>query len=90
MGKTLVQIAPDCAFGYGGAAAHYGVIRANSKFVANDAPEQNGAIYIPIDTKDLTPYSQRVIDTRAEVLVVTWSGASIVSLMSQMQQLGVT
>ncbi len=91
MGKTFVQIAPDYAFGYAAAGAYYSVIKAmGGKFVINDTPEQNGAVYIPIDTKDLTPYLQRVIDSRADVLAVSWSGASIVPLMTQMQQLGVT
>lgn len=90
MGKTFVQIAPDYAFGYGGAASFYSVVRANGgKFAINDTPDKWGAIFIPQDAKDFTPYLQKVLETKADVLIVTWAGASFVPLFTQMQQLGI-
>lgn len=90
MGKTFVQIAPDYAFGYAGAASFYTVVKANGgKFVINDTPDKSGAIFIPQDAKDFTPYLQKVLDTKADVLIITWSGAGFVPLFTQMQQLGV-
>jgi len=90
LGKTFVQIAPDYAFGYGSAAGFYTVVKAGGgKFAVNDTPEKAGAIYIPQDAKDFTPYLEKVLDTKAEVLVVTWAGAGFVPLFTQMQQLGV-
>ncbi len=90
MGKTFVQIAPDYAFGYGSAAGFYAAVKSfNGKFAANDTAEKAGTIYIPQDAKDFTPYLQNVLDTKAEVLIVTWAGAGFVPLFQQMQQLGV-
>ena len=90
LGKTFVQIAPDYAFGYGSATGFYNVVKAGGgKFTVNDSADKVGAIYIPQDAKDFTPYLQKVLDAKAEVLIVTWAGAGFVPLFQQMQQLGV-
>ncbi len=90
LGKKFVQIAPDYAFGYGSAAGFYAAVKSfGGAFAANDTAEKAGAIYIPQDAKDFTPYLQNVLDTKAEVLIVTWAGAGFVPLFTQMQQLGV-
>jgi branched-chain amino acid transport system substrate-binding protein len=90
LGKTFVQIAPDYAFGYGSATGFYNVVKAGGgKFTINDDKDKVGAIYIPQDAKDFTPYLQKVLDAKAEVLIVTWAGAGFVPLFQQMQQLGV-
>jgi branched-chain amino acid transport system substrate-binding protein len=90
LGKTFVQVAPDYAFGYGSAAGFYAVVKAGGgTFAVNDTAEKAGAIYIPQDAKDFTPYLQKVLDTKANVLIVTWAGAGFVPLFTQMQQLGV-
>ncbi|HET9493924.1 MAG TPA: substrate-binding domain-containing protein [Chloroflexia bacterium] len=90
MGKKFVQIAPDYAFGRGSAAAFYNVVKAKGgQFVANDNDRDFGAIYAPQDTTDFTPYLNQVLDSGAEVLIVTWAGAGFVPLFQQMQQLGI-
>ncbi|MCL4488770.1 MAG: substrate-binding domain-containing protein [Chloroflexi bacterium] len=90
LGKTFVQIAPDYAFGYGSAQGFYNVVKAGGgTFATNDSPDKAGAIYIPQDAKDFTPYLQKVLDTKAQVLIVTWAGAGFTPLFQQMQQLGV-
>ncbi|MBI5030614.1 MAG: substrate-binding domain-containing protein [Chloroflexi bacterium] len=90
LGKTFVQIAPDYAFGYGSATGFYNVVKAGGgKFPVNDDKDKVGTIYIPQDAKDFTPYLQKVLDAKAEVLIVTWAGAGFVPLFQQMQQLGV-
>ena len=90
LGKTFVQIAPDYAFGYGSATGFYNVVKAGGgKFAVNDDKDKVGAIYIPQDAKDFTPYLQKVLDAKADVLIVTWAGAGFVPLFQQMQQLGV-
>ncbi len=90
LGKTFVQIAPDYAFGYGSATGFYNVVKAGGgKFTINDTADKSGAVFIPQDAKDFTPYLQKVLDAKAEVLVVTWAGAGFVPLFQQMQQLGI-
>jgi branched-chain amino acid transport system substrate-binding protein len=90
LGKTFVQIAPDYAFGYGSAQGFYNVVKAGGgTFAVNDSADKLGSIYIPQDAKDFTPYLQKVLDSKAQVLVVTWAGAGFVPLFTQMQQLGV-
>ncbi len=90
LGKTFVQIAPDYAFGYGSAQGFYNAIKSGGgTFPVNDSADKVGAIYIPQDAKDFTPYLQKALDAKADVLVVTWAGAGFVPLFTQMQQLGV-
>jgi len=90
LGKTFVQIAPDYAFGWGSACAFYAVIKAGGgTFPVNDTPQGCGAIFIPFDTTDFTPYLQQVLDSKAEVLIITWARAGFVPLFKQMQELGV-
>ena len=90
LGKTFVQIAPDYAFGWGSACGFYAVVKAGGgTFPVNDTPEGCGAIFIPFDTTDFTPYLQQVLDSQAEVLIITWAGAGFVPLFKQMQELGV-
>ncbi len=90
LGKTFVQIAPDYAFGWGSACGFYAVVKAGGgTFPVNDDPQKCGAIFIPMDTTDFTPYLQQVLDADAEVLIITWAGAGFVPLFQQMQQLGV-
>lgn len=90
LGKTFVQIAPDYAFGYGSATGFYNAVKTGGgTWVINDNADKVGAIYIPQDAKDFTPYLQKVLDSKADVLVVTWAGAGFVPLFTQMQQLGI-
>ena len=90
MGTKFVQIAPDYAFGQGSAAGFYNVVKGfGGTFTVHDSKEKSGTIFAPQDTTDFTPYLQQVLDSKAEVLIVTWAGAGFVPLFTQMQQLGV-
>lgn len=90
LGDTFVQIAPDYAFGYGSAMGFYNVVKSlGGQFVINDNDQQFGAIFIPQDTTDFTTYLNQVLDSGADVLIVTWAGAGFVPLFQQMQQLGI-
>lgn len=89
LGKTFIQIAPDYAFGHGSAAAFYAVVKGfGGTFVIDDNPQKWGTVLIPFDAKDFTPYLQKVLDNKADVLIVTWAG-NFLPLNTQMQQLGV-
>ena len=90
MGDTFVQIAPDYAFGIGSACSFYPVVKeGGGEFVLNDTAEECGTIFAPIDTTDFTPYINQILDSGADVVIVTWAGAGFAPLFQQMSQLGV-
>jgi len=90
MGKTFVQIAPDYAFGIGSACSFYPVVKAGGgEFLINDTAEGCGTIFAPLDTTDFTPYINQLLETGADVVIVTWAGAGFAPLFQQMGQLGV-
>ncbi|MCA9938478.1 MAG: substrate-binding domain-containing protein [Anaerolineales bacterium] len=81
--KTFVQIAPDYAFGYGGAAAFRDACTLyGGEFVADD-------IFAPADTTDFTPYMEQIMDSGAEAFLVTWAGSGFVPLLQGATDLGV-
>jgi branched-chain amino acid transport system substrate-binding protein len=83
VGKEFVQIAPDNDFGKGSAASWRATIeKAGGTWSGDD-------VLIPPDTTDFTPYLQKVLDSPAKVLFVTWAGASFVPLFKQMQEQGI-
>lgn len=90
LGKKFVQIAQEGAFGRGSAQAFYNVVKANGgTFVVNDNDKDFGGVYAPPETTDFTSYLNKLLDSKADVVIVTWSGAGFVPLFQQMQQLGV-
>lgn len=90
LGENFIQISQDNAFGQGSAAGFYAVVKAaGGKFPINDDPKAAGAIFAPPDTTDFTPYINQILDSKANVLIVTWSGAGFVPMFQQMTQMGV-
>ncbi len=80
--KTFVQIAPDYAFGYGGAAAFRDACTLNGgEFVADD-------IFAPLDTTEFTPYMEQILDSGAEAWIVTWAGGGFVPMLEAATELG--
>lgn len=89
-GSKFVQISQDNAFGRGSAAAFYTTVKdLGGEFVLGDTPDEAGAVFAPPETADFTPYINQILDSGAEVLIVTWSGTGFVPMFQQMQQLGV-
>jgi branched-chain amino acid transport system substrate-binding protein len=89
-GDTFVQIAPHYAFGIGSACSFYPVVKeGGGEFVINDTAEECGTVFAPLDTTDFTPYINQVLESGADVLIVTWAGAGFAPLFQQMGQLGV-
>ncbi|MBX0329400.1 substrate-binding domain-containing protein [Oscillochloris sp. ZM17-4] len=89
-GTKFIQIAQDNAFGQGSAAAFYATVKGlGGTFVTNDDDKGAGTVFAPADTTDFTPYINQLLDSGAEVLIVTWSGTGFVPMFQQMQQLGV-
>jgi branched-chain amino acid transport system substrate-binding protein len=90
LGDQFIQISQDNAFGQGSAAGFYNVVKAaGGEFPVNDNDTSFGAIFAPPETTDFTPYINQILDSGADVLIVTWSGAGFVPMFQQMQQLGV-
>ncbi|MEN8233826.1 MAG: substrate-binding domain-containing protein [Actinomycetota bacterium] len=82
--STFAQIAPDYAFGHGGAAAYRDACTINGgEFVIDD-------IFAPFDTTDFTPYMQQILDSGAEAWMVTWAGGGFINMMQAAVDLGVT
>jgi branched-chain amino acid transport system substrate-binding protein len=82
VGNEYVQLAPDYAFGYGSVAAfEYGFLRKGAEFVADP-------IFAPTDTTNFVPFLQKVIDSGADGVIITWAGASSISLFQQATELG--
>lgn len=81
--KKFVQIAPDYSFGRGGAAsARDACTKFGGTFVADD-------IFAPGDTKDFTPYMERILNSGADAWLVTWAGAGFVPMFKAANELGV-
>ena len=80
LGKTFVGLAPDYSWGQDQIKVWKQIIEANGgKFVAD--------VYAPQATTDFTPYFQKALDSKAEVLFVAWAGAT--PLFNQLQEQGV-
>jgi branched-chain amino acid transport system substrate-binding protein len=80
---TFVQIAPDYAFGYGGAAAFRDACTLfGGEFVADD-------IFAPLDTTEFTPYMEQILDSGADAWLVTWAGGGFIPLINTAAELGV-
>jgi branched-chain amino acid transport system substrate-binding protein len=81
--KKFVQIAPDYAFGRGGAAsARDACTKFGGTFVIDD-------IFAPLDTKEFTPYLERVAKSGAEAFIVTWAGGGFVPMFKTAREMGV-
>ncbi len=80
--KKFVQIAPDYAFGRGGAAsARDACTKFGGSFTIED-------IFAPLDTKEFTPYLDRVAKSGAEAFIVTWAGAGFVPMFKTGREMG--
>lgn len=81
--KKFVQIAPDYAFGRGGAAsARDACTKFGGTFTKDD-------IFAPLDTKEFTPYLDQVAKSGAEAFIVTWAGAGFVPMFKTAREMGV-
>jgi branched-chain amino acid transport system substrate-binding protein len=80
---TYVQIAPDYAFGWGGAQGFRDACTFfGGEFVADD-------IFAPADTTDFTPYMDQILASGAEAWIATWAGGGFVAMMQAAEESGV-
>jgi branched-chain amino acid transport system substrate-binding protein len=82
LGKTFCYLAPDYIFGRQSSAAWRQIIEGYGGRSLAD-------VLVPPDTADFRPFLRQILDTNAEVLVQSWSGAGHRPLFSQMRELGV-
>ena len=82
LGRTFCYVAPDYIFGRQSSAAWRQVIESHGGKTLDD-------LLVPPETTDFRPFLGRILDTGAEVLVQSWSGAGHRFLFSQMRELGV-
>lgn len=81
LGKKIYQLAPDYQWGKDSAGAWEKIMKANGATVTNE--------FAPQDTNDFTPYFQRILAAKPEVLVVHWSGNNSAKLFQQAGEQGV-
>jgi branched-chain amino acid transport system substrate-binding protein len=80
LGKTYFSLAPDSVFGKSSAAAWKGVIEKEGGKIASEE-------YAPQDAKDFTPYLQKAVQSKADVLLISWAGAGGAMLFKQIAEL---
>jgi ABC-type branched-subunit amino acid transport system ATPase component/ABC-type branched-subunit amino acid transport system substrate-binding protein len=82
LGKTFCYLAPDYVFGRQSSAAWRQVIEEHGGETLAD-------LLVPPDTTDFRPFLRKILDTGADVLVQSWSGAGYGPFFSQMRELGI-
>ena len=82
LGKTFCYLAPDYVFGRQSSAAWRQIIEGYGGETLAD-------VLVPPDTTNFRPFLQQILDSGAEVLVQSWSGAGHRPLFSQMREVGV-
>lgn len=82
LGASYVQLAPDNAFGLGSAGAFDFGLQAVGATPAMDT------VLVAADTTDFTEALTLVKDSEADFVVITWAGASGITLFQQIEDLG--
>ncbi|MBL0388727.1 substrate-binding domain-containing protein [Tumebacillus sp. ITR2] len=82
LGKSFFALAPDSVFGKSSNAAWKGTIEKSGGKIAQEE-------YAPQDTQDFTPYLQKAIQSKADVLLISWAGAGGAALFKQIAELKV-
>ena len=82
LGENYIQLAPDNAFGLGSAGAFdFGLQAVGATPVAD-------TVLVAGDTTDFTEALTTVKDSGADFVVITWAGASGITLFQQIDDLG--
>lgn len=80
LGKTFFHLAPDALFGKSSAAAWKAAIEKNGGTVQQEE-------FAPQDTQDFTPYLQKAVQSKADVLLISWAGSGGATLFKQLNEL---
>jgi branched-chain amino acid transport system substrate-binding protein len=82
VGKKIVVLAQDSAFGQGNVAAVRTYLGGRGHSVSS--------ILVPLSANDFTPYADRAKQQNADLLFVAWAGTTGPALWRALQQQGVT
>lgn len=80
--KRFMNLAPDYAFGHDSAAAWTRIIESRGGEIIDN-------IFAPFETRDFSPYLQRLLQARPDGVVVTWAGAGAVTLFQQIAEMDI-
>ena len=82
VGKKIVVVAQDSAFGQGNVAAVRQHLGGRGHTVAS--------VLVPLSASDFTPYAERAKQQNADLLFVAWAGTTGPALWRAMEQQGVS
>ena len=80
-GKKIVAFVQDSAFGNGNAAAVSAVLGGKGHSVST--------IAVPLTAQDFTPFAQRVVNAKPDLVFVAWAGSSSLAMWRALEQQGV-
>ncbi len=79
-GKSVLVLAQDSAFGQANVAAARAVLGAEGATVTG--------LLVPLSANDFTPFAQKVIDAKPDLLFVAWAGVTGGALFKSLEQSG--
>ncbi len=80
-GKRILVLAQDSAFGQANVAGARAVLGSEGATV--------DGLLVPLSANDFTPFAQKVVDAKPDLLFIAWAGATGVALMQALQSAGV-
>lgn len=80
-GKKILVLAQDSAFGQANVAG--------ARLVLGTEGAEVSGLLVPLSANDFTPFAQKVVDAKPDLLFVAWAGASGLALMNSLQGAGV-
>ena len=79
-GKSVLVLAQDSAFGQANVAAARAVLGAEGATVTG--------LLVPLSANDFSPFAQKVIDAKPDLLFVAWAGVTGGALFKSLEQSG--
>lgn len=80
-GKKILVLAQDSAFGQANVAG--------ARLVLGGEGADVSGLLVPLSANDFTPFAQKVVDAKPDLLFIAWAGASGLALMNSLQGAGV-
>jgi branched-chain amino acid transport system substrate-binding protein len=80
-GKRILVLAQDSAFGQGNAAG--------ARLVLGSEGATVDSLLVPLSANDFSPFAQKILDAKPDLLYIAWAGASGVALLQALESAGV-